>query len=184
MSSPLPPPPQRGIAEVAACRKGFTESRTLQQNPHCLKPLAEPVTRASCTSASQHHVATNLKNTSIEGVMQQLTAAPSPFDNGVVTVEVWCTPSVTGALAKMLFVVFVDFKKAFDRVRRDLLLERCRELGIHGEFLDLLVKMYGSLVVLRWTVPLGIPSTPLLALSREVSSVLYCLAFSSSCYTT
>jgi hypothetical protein len=39
-------------------------------------------------------------------------------------------------------VVFVDFKKAFDRVRRDLLLERCRELGIHGEFLALLVKMY------------------------------------------
>jgi hypothetical protein len=38
--------------------------------------------------------------------------------------------------------VFVDFKKAFDRVRRDLLLERCRELGIHGEFLALLVKLY------------------------------------------
>jgi hypothetical protein len=33
--------------------------------------------------------------------------------------------------------VFVDFKKAFDRVRRDLLLERCRELGIHSEFLAL-----------------------------------------------
>jgi len=44
--------------------------------------------------------------------------------------------------AQPLFVVFVDFKKAFDRVRRDLLLERCRELGIHGEFLALLVKMY------------------------------------------
>ena len=43
---------------------------------------------------------------------------------------------------QLLFVVFVDFKKAFDRVRRDLLLERCRELGIHGEFLALLVKMY------------------------------------------
>jgi hypothetical protein len=43
---------------------------------------------------------------------------------------------------QLLFVVFVDFKKASDRVRRDLLLERCRELGIHGEFLALLVKMY------------------------------------------
>jgi hypothetical protein len=43
---------------------------------------------------------------------------------------------------RMLYVVFVDFKKAFDRVRRDLLLERCRELGIHGEFLALLVKLY------------------------------------------
>jgi len=43
-----------------------------------------------------------------------------------------------------LYVVFVDFKKAFDRVRRDLLLERCRELGIHGLFLDLLVKLYDN----------------------------------------
>jgi hypothetical protein len=33
---------------------------------------------------------------------------------------------------RLLYVVFVDFKKAFDTVLRDLLLERCRELGIHG----------------------------------------------------
>lgn len=41
-----------------------------------------------------------------------------------------------------LFVVFVDFKKAFDKVRRDLLTERCRELGVHGPFLDMLVALY------------------------------------------
>ena len=43
---------------------------------------------------------------------------------------------------RLLYVVFVDFKKAFDKVRRDLLLERCRELGIHGEFLAVLVALY------------------------------------------
>jgi sorting nexin-29 len=41
-----------------------------------------------------------------------------------------------------LFVVFVDFRKAFDTVRRDLLLERCQELGIHGPFMDILVALY------------------------------------------
>jgi sorting nexin-29 len=43
---------------------------------------------------------------------------------------------------RLLFVVFVDFKKAFDSVRREFLLERCRRLGIHGEFLNVLVAMY------------------------------------------
>lgn len=43
---------------------------------------------------------------------------------------------------RRLYVVFVDFKKAFDKVRRDLLLERCRELGVHGPFLDMLVALY------------------------------------------
>jgi sorting nexin-29 len=43
---------------------------------------------------------------------------------------------------RLLFVVFVDFKKAFDRVRRELLLERCRRLGIHGPFLAVLAAMY------------------------------------------
>jgi sorting nexin-29 len=41
-----------------------------------------------------------------------------------------------------LFVVFVDFKKAFDTVRRDLLLERCRQLGVHGQFMEMLVGLY------------------------------------------
>lgn len=43
-----------------------------------------------------------------------------------------------------LYVVFVDFRKAFDMVRRDLLLERCRQLGIHGPFMALLVKLYDT----------------------------------------
>jgi hypothetical protein len=41
-----------------------------------------------------------------------------------------------------LWAVFVDFSKAFDTVHRDLLLERCRTLGIHGAFLDALVMLY------------------------------------------
>jgi hypothetical protein len=41
--------------------------------------------------------------------------------------------------------VFVDFKKAFDTVPRDLLLERCRHLGIHGRFLSLLERLYDTI---------------------------------------
>lgn len=44
-----------------------------------------------------------------------------------------------------LYVVFVDFKKAFDLVRRDLLLERCRELGVHGAFLQSLTALYDKM---------------------------------------
>jgi hypothetical protein len=50
--------------------------------------------------------------------------------------------SVAQHSRRRLFVVFVDFKKAFDKVRRDLLLERCRKLGVHGPFLDMLVALY------------------------------------------
>jgi sorting nexin-29 len=50
--------------------------------------------------------------------------------------------SVARHRRRRLFVVFVDFKKAFDLVRRDLLLERCRELGVHGPFMDMLVALY------------------------------------------
>jgi hypothetical protein len=45
---------------------------------------------------------------------------------------------------RLLFAVFVDFKKAFDTVRRDVLLERCRGLGVHGPFLGLLTSMYAN----------------------------------------
>jgi sorting nexin-29 len=50
--------------------------------------------------------------------------------------------SVARHQRRRLYVVFVDFKKAFDTVRRDLLLQRCRELGVHGPFMDMLVSMY------------------------------------------
>ena len=43
---------------------------------------------------------------------------------------------------KRLYVVFVDFKKAFDTVRRDVMIARCRQLGVHGQFLDTLVLLY------------------------------------------
>ena len=43
---------------------------------------------------------------------------------------------------KRLYVVFVDFKKAFDTVRRDIMIDRCRQLGVHGQFLDTLLLLY------------------------------------------
>ena len=48
---------------------------------------------------------------------------------------------------RRLWVVFVDFSKAFDKVRRDVLIERCRELGVHGPFLDSLVMLYDEVVM-------------------------------------
>jgi hypothetical protein len=43
---------------------------------------------------------------------------------------------------KRLYVVFVDFEKAFDMVPRSELLERCEGLGIHGPFLDAIKLVY------------------------------------------
>lgn len=48
---------------------------------------------------------------------------------------------------KRLYVVFVDFRKAFDRVRRDLLIARCRQLGVHGPFLRALTMLYDQIVM-------------------------------------
>jgi hypothetical protein len=50
--------------------------------------------------------------------------------------------SPRGTPRPMLWMVFVDFAKAFDLVRRDLLVERCRQLGVHGPFLDALTSLY------------------------------------------
>lgn len=44
--------------------------------------------------------------------------------------------------AKKLYVCFVDFKKAFDTVPRDLLWERLREIGIQGTMLNAIISMY------------------------------------------
>ena len=43
---------------------------------------------------------------------------------------------------KHLYVVFVDFKKAFDTVHRDVMIDRCKQLGVHGQFLDTLLLLY------------------------------------------
>ena len=47
----------------------------------------------------------------------------------------------------MLWVVFVDFKKAFDSVRRDLLIERCMNLGISGQFLQAICMLYDKVIM-------------------------------------
>ena len=47
----------------------------------------------------------------------------------------------------LLYAVFVDFRKAFDSVRRDLLIERCKQLGMHGQFLDVLVCLYDRIIL-------------------------------------
>jgi len=48
---------------------------------------------------------------------------------------------------KVLYCCFVDFRKAFDRVRRDYLIRRLAELGVHGRMLQAIIQMY-------WSVPL------------------------------
>jgi hypothetical protein len=55
------------------------------------------------------------------------------------------------AQGKHLFCIFVDFQKAFDLVDRELLLERCKRLGIQGLFMDALVALYDN-VLLRVSV--------------------------------
>jgi len=43
---------------------------------------------------------------------------------------------------KHLFVCFVDFRKAYDMVRRDLLMECLADMGLHGHMLEALCSMY------------------------------------------
>ncbi len=45
---------------------------------------------------------------------------------------------------KRLFVCFVDFKKAFDNVSRDLLLYKLTKIGIQGNFFDVIGDMYNK----------------------------------------
>ncbi len=47
-----------------------------------------------------------------------------------------------------LFVCFVDFRKAYDLVRRDLLMRCLREIGLHGSMLETIVSMY-------WDAPMA-----------------------------
>ena len=48
--------------------------------------------------------------------------------------------------SKKLYVAFVDFKKAFDSVRHDKLLEAISSLGMNGKFVVSLKAMYDSLI--------------------------------------
>ena len=63
---------------------------------------------------------------------------------------------------KVLYCCFVDFRKAFDRVRRDYLIQRLAELGVHGRMLQAIIQMYWSVPLvpkLHGTVGDAIPST-------------------------
>jgi hypothetical protein len=46
-----------------------------------------------------------------------------------------------------LVCCFVDFRTAYDIIRRDYLMESLAELGVHGNMLQAIVQMY-------WSVPL------------------------------
>jgi len=41
-----------------------------------------------------------------------------------------------------LFACFVDFRKAYDSVRRDLLMQCLVDMGVHGSMLSTLTYMY------------------------------------------
>ena len=63
---------------------------------------------------------------------------------------------------KVLYCCFVDFRKAFDRVRRDYLIQRLAELGVHGRMLQAIIQMYWSVPLvpkLHGTMGDAIPST-------------------------
>jgi Reverse transcriptase (RNA-dependent DNA polymerase) len=45
---------------------------------------------------------------------------------------------------RLLYVCYVDFQKAFDMVRRDEVIARARQLGMHGKFIDALSQWLGD----------------------------------------
>ena len=45
---------------------------------------------------------------------------------------------------KKLYAVFIDFKKAYDTVNRDLLMNRLKSLGINGIFMRNIEAMYSK----------------------------------------
>ena len=44
----------------------------------------------------------------------------------------------------LLFSCFVDFRKAFDCIRRQRLVNKLRKAGVQGRFLDVLISMYSN----------------------------------------
>ena len=45
---------------------------------------------------------------------------------------------------KYLYTCFVDFQKAYDSIRRDSLKHKLEQLGIKGNFLDIITSIYSS----------------------------------------
>jgi len=59
---------------------------------------------------------------------------------------------------QLLYCLFVDFEKAFDMVPRAELINRCRQLGMRGCFLNAVISMYESiLMVVKVNGKLGTP---------------------------
>jgi len=48
-------------------------------------------------------------------------------------------------LRKRVYLCYVDFKKAFDMVRRDAMMDRAKQLGMHGAFLDALQQIFDNI---------------------------------------
>ena len=44
----------------------------------------------------------------------------------------------------LLFSCFVDFRKAFNCISRQKLVDKLRKEGVHGHFLDVLISMYSN----------------------------------------
>jgi hypothetical protein len=59
---------------------------------------------------------------------------------------------------KPLYALFIDFEKAFDRVPRELLIDRCKQLGCSGQFLNAMVKMLEDIQMqIKCNGQLGVP---------------------------
>lgn len=48
-------------------------------------------------------------------------------------------------LRKPIYLCYVDFKKAFDMVRRDAMINRAKQLGMHGKFLAALQQIFDNI---------------------------------------
>ena len=79
----------------------------------------------------------------------------------------------------MLFSCFVDFKKAFDLVPRDILLEKLLKFGINGNFFNIIRNIYirTTKPVLKLKENAATPFVSILVCVRVVFLVLYFLTF-------
>ena len=58
--------------------------------------------------------------------------------------DLYRAPTNQGGKGVPLFVCLIDFKKAFDRVDREIIWLRLEERGIHGKLLEAIKAMYSK----------------------------------------